>query len=258
MNGLDSLRDNELRALANAFQVGVLSQGVTPQGLRVTAPGAADEGLQQLDELAGSGWQPDQLRVLCEAVLQARKQEDRLSHIVSLVISGPEAEGVYMRDTGTIFRELVQEAEREIVCATYAIYNGRELFEDLAAKLDDDPGFEATFYLDIPRKYGDTTGSEQLVAQYRHNFVTKQWPGQRLPKLFHFVKSLELDWQQRASMHAKVVIMDGRKLFVSSANLTKAAQAKNVEMGVVMDDPRSSIRVRTYLATLAETALKKF
>ena len=43
--------------------------------------------------------------------------------------------------------------------ATYAFYNGRELFADLGAKLDADPAFDATFYLDVPRKFQDATSS---------------------------------------------------------------------------------------------------
>jgi len=258
VSAFEDLSDNELRALGSAFEVGALSQGVTLPGLRSVLPDAAASTYEYLEGLANAGWQSAQLKTLCEEVLAARRHEDRLSNIIDLVISGPEVDGVFLRDTGTVFRELVREAEREIMIATYAIYNGRELFADLAAKLDADPAFDATFYLDVPRKYQDTTSSNQLIARYRNDFVTKQWPGQRLPKLFYFTKSLELEWQQRASMHAKVVLIDGRKVFVSSANLTNAAQKRNVEVGVIVEDVSTASRVRDYLVGLESTEFELF
>jgi len=45
-------------------------------------------------------------------------------------------------------------------------------------------------------------------------------------------------------MHAKVVLIDGRKVFVSLANLTSAAQKKNVEVGVIVENVSTASRVR--------------
>jgi phosphatidylserine/phosphatidylglycerophosphate/cardiolipin synthase-like enzyme len=38
----------------------------------------------------------------------------------------------------------------------------------------------------------------------------------------------------RASLHAKCVVIDGRIAFVGSANLTEAAQRRNIEVGLVV------------------------
>jgi phosphatidylserine/phosphatidylglycerophosphate/cardiolipin synthase-like enzyme len=41
-----------------------------------------------------------------------------------------------------------------------------------------------------------------------------------------------------ASLHAKCVVVDGRLVFVTSANFTDRGQTRNVEVGVVLDEPR--------------------
>lgn len=254
---LDTLEDSELDALIGALDVGVLAEGVSLAGLQSVLPDGEAEVLRALRDLEASGWQPSQLGTLCRLVKEARQREERMSRKVNLVLSGPPADGVFMRDTGAVFREMVKEARRELVVATYAVYNGRELFAELAEKLDGDEGFEAVLYLDVARKYGDTTRSSQLVARYRQDFEN-QWPGMRLPRMFYFNKSLETDWEKRASMHAKVVVADSRKVFIGSANLTRAAQIKNLEVGLVVEDVRQAKRIVSYLAGLEQRAFVRF
>ncbi|MEZ4431632.1 MAG: phospholipase D-like domain-containing protein [bacterium] len=53
-------------------------------------------------------------------------------------------------------------------------------------------------------------------------------------------------------MHAKAVIVDRRKAFVTSANFTEAAQARNIEAGVVVDDTAFAERMARQLDALVE------
>jgi phosphatidylserine/phosphatidylglycerophosphate/cardiolipin synthase-like enzyme len=41
-----------------------------------------------------------------------------------------------------------------------------------------------------------------------------------------------------ASLHAKCVVVDGRWVFVTSANFTDRGQTRNIEVGVLLDDER--------------------
>jgi phosphatidylserine/phosphatidylglycerophosphate/cardiolipin synthase-like enzyme len=41
-----------------------------------------------------------------------------------------------------------------------------------------------------------------------------------------------------ASLHAKCVVVDGRWVFVTSANFTDRGQTRNVEVGVLLEDTR--------------------
>lgn len=248
----EPLSDRDLETLAGALSAGQLVHGVTKAGLFEVLGTVPEESLTGLLALSSEGWNPNQLEKLCRHVLEARRSKQRLSHVLDIAISGPSAEGVPMRDTGTVFRELVQEAQREVILASYAIHNGRELLAPLAEKMDSNPNFKATMYLDIQRRNaGDSRTPEQRVAQYRHDFVEK-WPGKRLPELFYFTKSQEADWRQRASMHAKIVAIDRQKMLVTSANLTRAAQVKNIEVGVIIDNTREVNRVVDYLDALRQ------
>ena len=56
----------------------------------------------------------------------------------------------------------------------------------------------------------------------------------RLPDLFYDPRSLAQDESNRASLHAKCVVVDGVKAFIGSANLTEAAQLRNIEIGLVV------------------------
>ena len=61
-----------------------------------------------------------------------------------------------------------------------------------------------------------------------------EWPGLRLPDLFYDPRSLAQGESNRASLHAKCVVVDGVKAFIGSANLTEAAQLRNIEIGLLV------------------------
>jgi phosphatidylserine/phosphatidylglycerophosphate/cardiolipin synthase-like enzyme len=68
-----------------------------------------------------------------------------------------------------------------------------------------------------------------------------------LPKVYYDPRSLAISNHEKSAMHAKCVVVDGRDLFVSSANFTEAAQNRNVEVGLLI---RS--------ASLAENLVRHF
>ena len=53
-------------------------------------------------------------------------------------------------------------------------------------------------------------------------------------------------------MHAKCVVVDARRVLVTSANFSYTAQEKNVEVGVGLDDPRLAARLRAQFDTLVK------
>jgi phosphatidylserine/phosphatidylglycerophosphate/cardiolipin synthase-like enzyme len=197
-------------------------------------------------DLGDSGWQPTQIAYLVDQIIAARKEEERLSHLLDLVISGPETSGVTMRATGAVFQELISNAENEILMASFAIYNGQSIFKPLVQRWKERPDLSVKLFLDIPRPWNDTTLDSALVARYRKRFVEKEWPGETLPELYHFLPALESDSKKRASMHAKIVVVDRREVFVSSANFTNAAQTKNIEIGVRISNSTSASRLHEY------------
>jgi hypothetical protein len=83
-----------------------------------------------------------------------------------LVWSGPEAPGLHARDTRRVYEELLGSAEHSIWASTYAFFDGPKAFEVLARRMDATPALRVTLLLNIQRKKGDTTASEQLVRGF--------------------------------------------------------------------------------------------
>ena len=103
--------------------------------------------------------------------------------------------------------------------------------------------------------------ADELLTQARAGYVAgragfrdrfrKEWPGQRLPAVFYDPRGLDPDPKCWASLHAKVVIIDQKRSFVTSANFTEAAQVKNIEVGILLKDPLFAAQLTHHFESLA-------
>ncbi|MGH9321370.1 MAG: phospholipase D-like domain-containing protein [Vicinamibacteria bacterium] len=57
------------------------------------------------------------------------------------------------------------------------------------------------------------------------------------------------------SLHAKCVVVDDRLSLVTSANFTEAAHWRNIEAGVLVDDPRFAVNLRSQFDRLIAEGL---
>ena len=190
---------------------------------------------------------------LVHAVIAGRARDQILAP--DLVVSGPDVPGVPTADTYSVVQSLFQEATSEVVVAGYAFYNGKTLFERLHEQRIRNPALKIIFHVDVPRRHGDTTSPEGLVKKYVDEFRLKHWPWEPLPELYFDPRALESDSKIRASLHAKVVSIDRRKLLITSANFTEAAQQKNIELGVLCSLPYLAERVCSYFEGLRRQGL---
>ncbi|MCG8602945.1 MAG: DISARM system phospholipase D-like protein DrmC [Verrucomicrobiales bacterium] len=257
--GLEEVPTTELRKLVNDLTSGSLAHGISEVGVEKIWKGAFPAASELILGLGKQGWHSGQLGFMLDQVIEARSEESRFSHWLDLVISGPDVPGVTMRATGSVFQEMVSRAEEEVLLASFAIYNGQSIFAPLVKRWEERPNLSVKLFLDIPRPRNDTTIESALVARYRKRFVEKEWPGQNLPELYHFLPALESNTEKRASMHAKVVVVDRSEVFISSANFTNAAQTKNIEVGVKVCHPASAIRIHEYfLKMVTEGEFRSF
>jgi phosphatidylserine/phosphatidylglycerophosphate/cardiolipin synthase-like enzyme len=97
-----------------------------------------------------------------------------------------------------------------------------------------------------------------VVQRFGDHFCRHDWPSDRpLPELFYFPASLEELPQSREAMHAKIIVIDGRKVFISSANFTEAAHERNIEVGLVIRSRLLADQLsKHFLSMVAEGALK--
>jgi phosphatidylserine/phosphatidylglycerophosphate/cardiolipin synthase-like enzyme len=171
-----------------------------------------------------------------------------------LVWSGPEVSGVHARSTRRVYEEVIGVAERSLWISTYAFFDGPKAFETLARRMDAIPGIRATLLLNLQRKNGDKTSSDQLVRRFAERFWTVEWPGTSRPRIYFDPRALELDGPG-AVLHAKAVVVDEEAVFVTSANLTEAALDRNIELGLLIRDRTLAASISSHFQGLIERSL---
>ncbi len=244
-----------LRArLASALESGLLGPSPTLASLRSVLGNREDAedlaaSLLELGRLGISGpaaaaW----LRTLERATARTRKPD--------LVWSGPEVPGLHARDTRRVYEELLGSAERSIWASTYAFFDGPKAFEVLARRMETTPALRVTLLLNIQRKRGDTTASEQLVRRFAERFWKTDWPGLARPGVFYDPRALDPEGPGGV-LHAKAVVADDEAVFITSANLTEAALDRNIELGVLIRDRALALAVGGYFQNLIDRDLLK-
>jgi len=174
---------------------------------------------------------------------------------IELVTSGPDVAGM-TRDTGVVLRELFAGAEQRVLVVGFAVHQGREIFAALADRMRHRPDLIARLCLDIRRAPGDKTKADSLLRRFAERFIGQEWPGPRLPDLFYDPRSLAEGEAYRASLHAKCVVVDGVRALIGSANLTEAAQLRNIEVGVVVSGLIAAATERHFEALIASGHLQ--
>ncbi len=179
-----------------------------------------------------------------------------MEDVLELVTTGPEVPGIANRDTSVVVRELFANARDSVLVAGYAVYQGQRVFQALADRMVAIPALKVRMFLDIQRGPGDTTLPSELVRRFAERFRSRQWPKDRLlPEVFFDRRSLEPEPECRASLHAKCVVVDGKEVFVSSANFTEAAQHRNLEIGLLIRSAEIATRIINYFNALQSTGL---
>ena len=255
-NELLQLADNELRELAAALRARRLAPPFTTMSLQrlIAGPnGAAVAG--ELQRMAEHGFTAEQLAVTLELLVCDRARTPKLEDVLDLVTTGPDVPGMTNRDTSVVVRELFASAQRSVLVAGYAVYQGREVFRALADRMVERPELSVRMFLDVQRG-SDTSMTSEIVKRFAERFKTREWPESRpLPKVFYDPRSLAAETNKRACLHAKCVVVDGEAVFVSSANFTEAAQERNIEMGLLVRSRWLAERVTRHFDTLLGVGL---
>jgi phosphatidylserine/phosphatidylglycerophosphate/cardiolipin synthase-like enzyme len=176
--------------------------------------------------------------LLAEAAERRTSEED----LVELMLTGSNT-GTG-RDTGVVVRQLFREARTSVWVCGYKLYKARDLFADLAR-----PELRVRMLLDIREAEGQS--EEATVRRFLEDFRRWHWPeGRALPEIWYDPLSLPPHGEHRAVAHAKCVVADKRRLFVSSANFTEASQNRNLEAGVLVDSRTLAMSMVQFLEGL--------
>jgi phosphatidylserine/phosphatidylglycerophosphate/cardiolipin synthase-like enzyme len=247
---LVGLSDDDLRNISAALRSGRLNPPFRSMGLQRFVSASVGDGLAcQFQSLHEQGFNAGQIAVLLEALSKDRLQRPRPEDMFDLVTTGPKGGATTNRDTSVVVRELFANAEESVLVAGYAIYQGQRVFRALADRMQMKSQLRVQMFLDVRRGPGDTSLPNDIVRRFGDHFCQHDWPSNRpLPELFYFPSSL--DDHNRAAMHAKVIVIDCAKVFISSANFTEAAHERNIEVGLVIRSPILADQLTKHFASM--------
>ena len=209
-----------------------------------------------LAKFASLDFTADQIVSVLELLVQDRNSSRSTEPPIDLVTSGPETLGINNRDTSVVVRELFAHATTSVLVVGYAIYQGQRVFEALAQRMEKFPSLDVKMFLNISRPDNDATASEILVSRYVQRFKDSQWPaGCRLPQVYYDPRSVADNEPVRSSLHAKCVVVDTARVFVSSANFTEAGQERNIEVGLNIQSEWLAKRLTRHFMLLHEHGL---
>jgi phosphatidylserine/phosphatidylglycerophosphate/cardiolipin synthase-like enzyme len=255
---LQGLSPVALADLAGALESGALTAPYAPLQLRrLGCGGDSDRIASDLSRLASLSMPPAALAAVLRLVAAERHAGQQTSDRTELVWTGPETRAGRGRDTAVVVRDLFLSAEHSVLVASYALHQGREMCAPLARRMDEQPALQVKLFVNVPREYGDTSAEASIVKAFADRFVREHWPGARMPLVYYDPRSLANGPGPRSSLHAKVIVVDDARAFVTSANLTEAAQERNIEAGVLVDSRPFATSLRLQFEALVESGLFK-
>jgi phosphatidylserine/phosphatidylglycerophosphate/cardiolipin synthase-like enzyme len=253
-----ALGDEDLRALAMALRSGRLSLPITDVSLSHVLGGPANPlASAALRAWAAKDLDAQKLAWIIDLIAGSRKQQAKVEDLIELVLTSPEVPGVPARETAAVVHEMFAQATATVIVAGYTVQKGQRVFRALADRMRVIPHLKVQIFLNVQREYGDEAHSSALIADFAEHFKRAEWPDRDvLPKVYYFAPSIAgAAGRRRSCLHAKIVVVDRRLTFVSSANFTEAAHERNVEVGVLLRSNFHADLLSRYFETLSDAGL---
>ena len=236
---LARLSDAQVEALAAACDSRQRPDGALTQIAAGASPGAHDAIAElasrwgaSLSSLTGNG-----VALALRVGLRARRDAD--ARRSRAVWTGPGATGE-QRLTAAVLHELVTDARERILLVSFAAYTLTELAADLEAAVRRGCQVDVVFETeqDAAGAYAgpgsQPFGTVDGVQRWR-------WPADQR--------------SAGALLHAKVLVIDGRRALVGSANLTRRALSANLEAGVLIEDRDLAADLEAHVSSLIRAGI---
>lgn len=234
MNPLLSLAPTELRTLASLIRAGRL-QSFDPSVLSRYVAGVGGVA----GALSRTGAAGETLAAFLDLLAESSESRRSVEDACKLVVTGPD--GSNSRTTQAVVRQLFSGAVDSVWVCGYRPFNAREIFSDLAR-----PGLTVRMLLDIGPAQGRP--ESEVVSRFLSEFRQRHWPdGATLPEIWYDPMALIPDATERGVAHAKCIVADRCRLFITSANFTEAAQSRNLEAGVLVESRALANQMVCYL-----------
>jgi phosphatidylserine/phosphatidylglycerophosphate/cardiolipin synthase-like enzyme len=225
------LPNPDLRTLALAASTGAVAVAAFRSG---AASGSVRRACDLLTEMGGRS-SFEALGGMLSGILVAR---ERLDRPVDVVWTGPAPSRSHPRLTSATVEDLVDRAQQSILLIGYAIYD------------------EAGVVGALERAATRNVAIDLLLERTADN---PRYAGPRDPP-FATMPARRWCWprEQRehgAALHAKVIVIDHHLVMVGSANITRNAMTKNLECGLLIDQPRVAAEIHHHLDSLVADGL---
>lgn len=139
------LSSEDLAALAAALRLGHTNTPYSKTSLsRIVGGAKSSDLLASLTSLDNEGFTPQQTATLCDTLLKERQLHPSASKVIELVTTGPEVANCGHRDTGVVVREMFARAERTVLVAGYAVFQGQRIFQALADRMEERPELQVS------------------------------------------------------------------------------------------------------------------
>lgn len=188
--------------------------------------------------LGGVGALAEALGWVAEAQAQAERQASEALQWV-LTGGGPQGHpGGGVRRTDAALAELVGGAQERVWLTSYQHDASGLALDLLARRALERPGLRVRLGLHVNREGQDPRSEAELLAQAAQAFWRRDWPAEAPePELFAWARAFHPDAKERGSLHAKLILVDGQRALVGSANLTQRAMGRNLEAGALLHAP---------------------
>lgn len=173
------------------------------------------------------------LAVGLESAAMVELTSDRTG--VEVVVTGPNSPAAPVRLTSEVVRRLIDDARSRVMLVSYAAYQVDSVVKALDRAVD--RGVIVQLVLESATHLEGGGGAHAYAK-----FQVYEWPpDKRQPP--------------EAKLHAKAVIVDGRDVLLTSANMTKAAYSKNIELGVLCRGGSTAKHVQNHFDGLISTGV---
>ena len=168
---------------------------------------------------------------------------------VELVWTGPETHIIPFRRTDQALLQVIHSAQSRLLIVSFAIYKIKAVVDALEQAVA--CGVEINICLESPEEsqgkitfHGEQAFSSQVLEAAR----LYVWPLEKR----HVSTGGDI-----GALHAKLVVADGKILFISSANLTDSAMHLNMELGVLIQGGDLPAQVEKHFDELILTGVLK-
>ncbi len=245
------LSDRDLDQLLEALSQRVVFPGAGIDQIRKAGMGANARRIQVwLTEAMEQFGSVERLSALIRLVREQRSRLAAAHPAPELILTGPEVEDIATRDTRVVVREMFEAARRSVLLVGFAFYRSDEIFEPLASRMAGNANLEVRIVVNVHPKRGRPAAT--IVDEFAAEFFRSNWPFHPLPEVYYDPNSLKDPRSGHASVHAKLVVVDRRWVYLSSANFTRSAFHRNLEAGIRVRDRRLGEVLVTYFDRLIQ------